>query len=165
MIFDEYLSNIRDVEQQLDRMEKRLGTITGIPDAPVGLPEAFDDHMTITYNLMHLALQGDISRVFTFMIGHEPTDRSYPFLGIPETHHSVSHHANDAEKMDKVRQDRDVSHDEARRVRREAEDDAGWRRHPARSLADLLRQRHEQRQPPRPQQLRRPCCSAARTAS
>ena len=61
VIFDEYLSNIRDVELQLERMEKRLGTITGIPDAPVGLPEAFDDHMSITYNLMHLALQGDIS--------------------------------------------------------------------------------------------------------
>src|SRR6266850_2230190 len=100
-IFDEYLSNIRDVEQQLDRMEKRLGTITGIPDAPLGLPEAFDDHLSVTYNLMHLALQGDISRVFTFMLGHEPTDRSYPHLGIPETHLSVSHHGNDAEKMTK----------------------------------------------------------------
>src|SRR6266699_6907742 len=98
-ILDEYLSNIRQVEQQLDRFESRLGTITGNPEAPVGLPEAFDDHMTVTYNLMHLALQGDISRVFTFMIGHEPTDRSYPHLGIPETHHSVSHHANDPEKM------------------------------------------------------------------
>src|SRR5215510_15125817 len=71
-ILDEYLSNIRDVERQLDRMEKRLGTITGIPEAPVGLPEAFDDHISITYSLLHLALQGDIARVFTFMIGHEP---------------------------------------------------------------------------------------------
>ena len=101
VIFDEYLANIRDVELQLDRMEKRLGTITGVPEAPIGLPEAFDDHLSITYSLMHLALQGDISRVFTFMIGHEPTDRSYPHLGIPETHHSVSHHGNDAEKMTK----------------------------------------------------------------
>ena len=67
MIFDEYLANIRDVELQLERMEKRLGTITGIPDAPVGLPEAFDDHLAVTYNLMHLALRGDISRVFTFI--------------------------------------------------------------------------------------------------
>jgi hypothetical protein len=100
-ILDEYLSNIRDVERQLDRMEKRLGTITGIPEAPVGLPEAFDDHLSITYNLIHLAMQGDISRVFTFMIGHEPTDRAYPHIGIPETHHSVSHHANDAEKLTK----------------------------------------------------------------
>jgi hypothetical protein len=100
-ILGEYLSNIREVEQQLDRMEKRLGTLTGIPDAPVGLPEAFDDHMSVTYNLLHLALQGDISRVFTFMICHEPTDRAYPHIGIPETHHSMSHHGNDAEKLAK----------------------------------------------------------------
>jgi hypothetical protein len=100
-IFDEYLSNIREVEQQLDRMETRLSTLTGNPQSPIGLPEAFDDHMTVTYDLMHLALQGDISRVFTFMIGHEPTDRSYAHIGCPETHHSISHHGNDAEKMAK----------------------------------------------------------------
>jgi hypothetical protein len=100
-ILDEYLSNIRDVEQQLDRMESRMGTITGNAEAPVGLPEAFDDHMMITYNLMHLAFQGDISRVFTFMVGHEASDRGYAHIGIPETHHSISHHGNDAEKLAK----------------------------------------------------------------
>jgi hypothetical protein len=100
-ILDEYLSNIRQVEQQLDRMETRLGTITGTPEAPIGLPEAFDDHMTITYDLMHLAFQGDISRVFSFMIGHEASDRGYAHIGIPETHHSISHHGNDAEKLAK----------------------------------------------------------------
>jgi hypothetical protein len=100
-IFDEYLSNIRQVEQQLDRMESRLSTITGNPDSPIGLPEAFDDHMTVTYNLMHLAWQGDMTRVFTFMIGHEPTDRSYAHIGCPETHHSISHHGNDQEKLAK----------------------------------------------------------------
>ena len=100
-IFDEYLSNIRQVEQQLDRMESRLNTITGNTDSPIGLPEAFDDHMTITYNLMHLAWQGDMTRVFTFMIGHEPTDRSYAHIGCPETHHSISHHGNDQEKLTK----------------------------------------------------------------
>jgi hypothetical protein len=89
------------VEQQLDRMEARLNTITGQPDAPIGLPEAFDDHMTVTYDLMHLAYQADISRVFTFMIGHEPTDRSYAHIGVPETHHSISHHGDDEEKMAK----------------------------------------------------------------
>jgi hypothetical protein len=82
-------------------METRLGTITGNAEAPVGLPEAFDDHMTITYDLMHLAFQGDISRVFTFMIGHEASDRGYAHIGIPETHHSISHHGNDAEKLAK----------------------------------------------------------------
>jgi hypothetical protein len=96
-ILDEYLSNIREVEQQLSRMENRLDTLTGNPEAPLGMPEAFDDHMTITYNLMHLAFQGDISRVFTFMVGHEASDRGYAHIGIPETHHSISHHGNDAE--------------------------------------------------------------------
>src|SRR6187455_1588905 len=100
-ILDEYLSNIREVETQLDRMETRLNTITGNPESPIGLPEAFDDHMSVTFNLMHLALQGDISRVFTFMIGHEPTDRSYAHIGCPETHHSISHHGNDPEKLAK----------------------------------------------------------------
>ena len=50
---------------------------------------------------MHLAFQGDISRVFTFMIGHEASDRGYAHIGIPETHHSISHHGNDAEKLAK----------------------------------------------------------------
>jgi hypothetical protein len=100
-ILDEYLSNIRQVEQQLDRMESRLGTITGTPEAPLGLPEAFDDHMTVTYDLMHLAFQGDISRVFSFMVGHEASDRGYAHIGCPETHHSISHHGNDAEKLAK----------------------------------------------------------------
>jgi hypothetical protein len=100
-ILDEYLGNIRQVEQQLDRMETRLNTITGTPEAPLGLPEAFDDHMSVTYDLMHLAFQGDISRVFTFMIGHEASDRGYAHIGIPETHHSISHHGNDAEKLAK----------------------------------------------------------------
>ena len=100
-IFDEYLTNIRQVEQQIDRMESRLGVLTGRPEAPIGLPEAFDDHMTITYDLMHLAFQGDISRVFTFMIGHEPSDRSYAHIGVSDTHHSISHHGNDDEKLAK----------------------------------------------------------------
>jgi len=100
-ILDEYLGNIRQVELQLDRMENRMGTITGTPEAPLGLPEAFDDHMNVTFDLMHLAFQGDISRVFTFMIGHEPSDRSYAHIGVGETHHSISHHGNDAEKMAK----------------------------------------------------------------
>jgi len=100
-ILDEYLSNIRQVEQQLDRMETRLGTITDDPEAPVGLPEAFDDHVTVTYNLMHLAYQGDISRVFTFLLGHEASTQSYAHIGVPEAHHSISHHGNDAEKLAK----------------------------------------------------------------
>lgn len=100
-ILDEYLGNIRQVEQQLGRMETRISTMGETPDAPIGMPEAFDDHMSVTYDLMHLAFQGDISRVFTFLLGHEASTRSYAHIGVPEAHHSMSHHGNDPENMEK----------------------------------------------------------------
>src|SRR6202000_2672986 len=82
-------------------METRLGTITGNAEAPGGLPDAFDDHMNITYNLMPLAYQGDSTRVFSLMVGPQATDRGYAQIGIPEQHHTISHHGNDPEKMAK----------------------------------------------------------------
>jgi len=100
-ILDEYLANIRDVELTLERMEARAGTVGEGPEAPIGIPDTFDDHMTVTYNLMHLAFQGDISRVFTFMVGHEASSRSYAHIGVPEPHHPVSHHADKPEGIEK----------------------------------------------------------------
>jgi hypothetical protein len=99
-ILDEYLNNIRQVEQQLDRMEARFGSLPSA-DSPIGIPEAFDDHVTVSYNLMHLAYQGDISRVFTFLLGHEASSRSYAHVGVPEAHHTISHHANNPETLAK----------------------------------------------------------------
>lgn len=99
-ILDEYLTNVRDVEQQLDRMESRVANLTDA-DAPIGIPEAFDDHMTVTYDLLRLAYQGDISRVFSFLLGHEASSRSYAHIGVPEAHHTISHHANNPETLAK----------------------------------------------------------------
>ena len=56
--------------------------------------------MTITYDLVHLAFQGDISRVFSFMTGHEASGRSFAFVGVKEPHHSTSHHKNTPESLD-----------------------------------------------------------------
>jgi len=101
-ILDEYLTNVRRVEQQLDRMEARVASLPeGTADAPVGIPEVFDDHMTVTYDILHLAFQADMSRVFTFLLGHEASTRSYAHIGVPEAHHSISHHGGDAEKLQK----------------------------------------------------------------
>ena len=99
-ILDEYLHNIRDVELTLERMEARANTVVDAA-APIGIPEAFDDHMTVTYDLMALAFQGDISRVLTFMVGHEASSRSYAHIGISEPHHPVSHHADKPEGIEK----------------------------------------------------------------
>ena len=101
VLLDEYLTNVRRVEKQLQRMDARADTLAEAPDAPVGVPDQFDEHLTVTYDLMHLAFQGDISRVFTFMLGHEASGRSYAHIGIPEPHHPVSHHADKPEGIEK----------------------------------------------------------------
>jgi Protein of unknown function (DUF1552) len=99
-ILDEYLTNVRRVEEQLQRMQARSDALMNTPAAPVGIPESFDDHMTITYDILHLAFQGDISRVFTFMLGHEASGRSYAHVGVKEPHHTTSHHKNTPESLD-----------------------------------------------------------------
>jgi hypothetical protein len=100
-ILDEYLTNVRDVEKQLDRMEARAAAVPEGAVAPLGLPDNVDDHLTVTYDLMLLAFQADISRVFTFMVGHEGSGRSYAHIGIPEPHHPVSHHGDTPEGIAK----------------------------------------------------------------
>jgi hypothetical protein len=100
-MLDEYLTNVREVERQLERMEVRGGVTPEGAMAPLGIPDNFDDHLTVTYDLMRLAFQGDISRVFTFMVGHEGSGRSYAHIGIPEPHHPVSHHADKPEGIAK----------------------------------------------------------------
>lgn len=100
-ILDEYLTNIRRVEQQLQRMHARSDTLASAPAAPIGIPDKFDDHVTITYDLLHLAFQGDISRVFSFMLGHEGSSRSYAHVGVNEPHHPVSHHGDKPEGIER----------------------------------------------------------------
>jgi len=99
-LLDEYLTNIRRVEDQLQKMEARSSALAEASGGPIGIPEDFDKHMTVTYDLMHLAFQGDISRVFTFMLGHEASGRSYAHVGVKEPHHSTSHHKNTPESLD-----------------------------------------------------------------
>jgi hypothetical protein len=100
-ILDEYLTNIRDVEAQLGRMDARAAAVPEGAVAPLGIPDNIDDHLTVTYDLLLLAFQADISRVFTFMVGHEGSGRSYAHIGIPEPHHPVSHHGDTAEGIAK----------------------------------------------------------------
>jgi hypothetical protein len=82
-------------------MESRAGAVPEGVNAPLGIPDTFDEHMTVTYDLMRLAFQGDISRVFTFMVGHEGSSRSYAHIGIPEPHHPVSHHGDKPEAIER----------------------------------------------------------------
>jgi hypothetical protein len=100
-LLDEYLTNIRRVEKQLQKSTSRAAGLKDVPAAPVGIPDSFDEHMSVTYDLLHLAFQGDISRVFSFMVGHEGSGRSYQFIGVPEPHHPTSHNGGTPDGIEK----------------------------------------------------------------
>jgi hypothetical protein len=101
VIIDQYLTNIRDVEKQMERMDARAAAVPEGAITPLGIPDNIDDHLTVTYDLMLLAFQADMSRVFSFMVGHEGSGRSYAHIGIPEPHHPVSHHGDTPEGIAK----------------------------------------------------------------
>ncbi|MEY4641552.1 MAG: hypothetical protein RLZZ227_1546 [Pseudomonadota bacterium] len=100
-LLDEYMTNIRRIEDQIQRLSARSSVIANAAEGPVGIPEDFDQHMTLTYDLMHLAFQGDMTRVFSFMTGHEATGRSYAHIGVNEPHHNVTHHKNTEESIER----------------------------------------------------------------
>jgi hypothetical protein len=99
----EYLESIRDVERRIQRAEEQNAQ-SELPvfDAPTGIPDTFEEHLQVMYDLQLLAYQADITRVITFLIGRELSNRTYPAIGINEAHHSLSHHQNDAEKLAKL---------------------------------------------------------------
>lgn len=100
-LLDEYMTNIRRIEEQIGKLSARASVIANTEGGPVGIPEDFDAHMTVTYDLMHLAWQGDMTRVLSFMTGHEASGRSYAHVGVNEPHHNVSHHKNTEESIER----------------------------------------------------------------
>jgi hypothetical protein len=96
---DEYMGTVREIERRIEKAETRNATSVTAVAAPVGVPEAFEDHAALMFDLMAVAYQADLTRVSTFMMAREASQRTYPVLAIPETHHDVSHHGNQPEKM------------------------------------------------------------------
>jgi uncharacterized protein DUF1552 len=99
----EYLDSMREIERRIQVAEKQSGeSPIALPDRPVGAPESYDEHAKLMFDLAALAYQADITRVFTLLLGREQTNRPYPFIGVPEAHHSISHHQNDPVKLAKA---------------------------------------------------------------
>ena len=100
---DEYLHSIREVERQIQRAEQATRETTQIDlDRPNGVPSSYREHARLMFDLQRLALQGDITRVITFQLARETSNRSYTEIGITEPHHPLTHHGNDPEKIAKV---------------------------------------------------------------
>ncbi|MEZ6146685.1 MAG: DUF1552 domain-containing protein [Planctomycetaceae bacterium] len=99
----EYLDAVREVERRIQRADE-TSQENPLPDLdrPQGVPANYGDHARLMFDLQRLALQGDITRVITFQLARETSNRSYPEIGISEGHHPLTHHGNDPEKIAKV---------------------------------------------------------------
>ena len=95
----EYLDDIREIERRIERSERNADADLPVPAAPIGAPDAFEDHVSVMFDLLAIAYQADITRVFTFMMARDLHNRTYPQVGVNEPHHGLSHHQNKPDKM------------------------------------------------------------------
>ncbi len=95
----DYLDNVREIERRIQRTEAKNASDVTAVSAPVGVPAAFEDHTALMFDLLAVAYQADLTRVFTFMMGREASQRTFPVLDISMPHHDVSHHGGQTEKM------------------------------------------------------------------
>jgi hypothetical protein len=101
---DQYLDAVRDVERRMQLAEAQGDRDLPQVTAPAGIPSVFSDYFKLMADLMVLAWQTDMTRVCTFQMGHEMSGRAYPELGFGDSHHSVTHHHGDPEKIAKTAQ-------------------------------------------------------------
>jgi len=101
----EYLDSIRDVERRIQMAEAQNDKMkVPVIERPAGVPAEFEEHAKLMMDLQVIAFQADLTRVITFMMGREGSDRSYRNIGISDGHHPLTHHQNDPEKIEKVTQ-------------------------------------------------------------
>src|SRR5262245_55109296 len=99
--FQEYVEAVRDVERRIQKAEQQSDRELPLIDQPAGIPPTYEDHAKLMFDLQVLAYQSDLTRVITFMMARELSGRAYPQVGVPEAHHSISHHSSDPEKLDR----------------------------------------------------------------
>jgi hypothetical protein len=98
---EEYLQAVRDLEKRIERNEKAKHPSPQYP-RPDGVPSNYEDHIRVMFDLMALAFQTDVTRISTFLLAHDGSNRSFKDIGVAEGHHSISHHRNDENKIAKL---------------------------------------------------------------
>jgi hypothetical protein len=102
MKFSQYLDSIRDIERRIQTAEKTAGKELLRVVQPAGIPDTFEDHAKLMFDLQVLAYQSDVTRVITFMLAREASYLTYPGINVSEGHHQVSHHRDDPEMLAKL---------------------------------------------------------------
>ncbi len=94
----EYLQSVREIERRLQNAEAQ-GRELPLVESPAGIPVSYDDHARLMFDMQVLALQTDTTRVITFQIGREQSGATYPQIGVSDSHHPISHHGGDKNKI------------------------------------------------------------------
>ena len=89
---NEYLDDVREIEQRIQKAEKQNAVSVEEPNQPVGIPQSYEEHLTLMYDMLKIALQTDMTRVFTFMLAREVSQKNFPELGLMDPWHHMSHH-------------------------------------------------------------------------
>ncbi|HTA41430.1 MAG TPA: DUF1552 domain-containing protein [Bryobacteraceae bacterium] len=101
-MLSDYMESVREIERRIQKTEARdLSHIT-VPDAPGPGQLPFDQHISLMFDLVGLALQANMTRIFTFMVAAEVSGQTYGFIGVPDAFHPLSHHNNEQAKMDRL---------------------------------------------------------------
>ena len=99
---DEYLEAVRDIERRIQKAEEQSDRELPEVDQPAGVPATYEEHAKLMFDLMLLAYQTDLTRVSTYMLAREISGRTYPEIGVPDSHHPTSHHRNDPTLYEKI---------------------------------------------------------------
>jgi hypothetical protein len=133
----EYLDGIREIERRIQKAEQQASAQTDIPEAPVGVPEAFEEHLKLMFDLQALAYKAEITRVSTLMYARDTSGATHPGSGVRDGFHGSVASFERTVKDGHVRTDQQVSSADAGILPRLAESHAGRRRHAAGPFADL----------------------------
>jgi hypothetical protein len=99
---NDYLDSVREIERRIQNTgSQQADAQLTLPDAPTGIPYSYEDHVKMMYDLLVLAYRANVTRVSTFMVAREISNRTYPQVGVSDGHHAISHHSNQAAKMEK----------------------------------------------------------------
>jgi hypothetical protein len=97
-----YLDSLREIERRIQTVEKSNLSSLGVPDAPVGVPNDFHEHVGLMFDLLAISYQANLTRVFTFMMGKEVSMRTFNNIGVSDAFHPLSHHGNNPSNLDRL---------------------------------------------------------------
>jgi hypothetical protein len=102
VMLDDYLESVREIERRVQKMEANDLSHIHLPDAPVGIPNKFDDQLNLMFDTVALAWQANLTRITSFMMAAEVSNMTYNDLDVPDAFHALSHHQNNAAKLERL---------------------------------------------------------------